>query len=78
MNLLLLLILGSIWGTSFLFIKIVVSEIGPLTLVAGRLGLAALSMGLLLWLRRVPLSRERGSGEATRSLACSTARCRLR
>jgi drug/metabolite transporter (DMT)-like permease len=59
MNLLLLLILGSIWGTSFLFIKIVVSEIGPLTLVAGRLGLAALSMGVILWRRRVPIPRER-------------------
>ena len=59
MNLVLLFILGSIWGTSFMFIKIVVSEIGPLTLVAGRLGLAALSMVVLLRLRRVPLSRER-------------------
>jgi drug/metabolite transporter (DMT)-like permease len=59
MNLLLLFILGSIWGTSFLFIKIVVSEIGPLTLVAGRLGLAALSMGLLLWRLRVSWPRER-------------------
>ena len=49
MNLLLLLVLGSIWGSSYLFIKIIVNEIGPLTLVAGRLGLAALLIwGLLL------------------------------
>jgi len=58
-NLVWLFILGSIWGTSFLFIKIVVSEIGPFTLVAGRLGLAALSMALLLRARRIPFPRER-------------------
>ena len=58
MNLVWLFILGSIWGTSFLFIKIVVSEIGPFTLVAGRLGLAALSMILLLRARRIPFPRE--------------------
>ena len=59
MNLVWLFILGSIWGTSFLFIKVVVSEIGPFTLVAGRLGLAALSMALLLRARRIPFPRER-------------------
>jgi drug/metabolite transporter (DMT)-like permease len=52
MNLVLLVVLGAIWGTSFLFIKIVVSEVGPLTLVAGRLGLAAVLMWTLLALRR--------------------------
>lgn len=59
MNLLLLFILGAIWGTSFLFIKIVVTEIGPLTLVMGRLGLAALLMWILLWIRKVPFPRKR-------------------
>ncbi len=57
MNLLLLLLLGSIWGTSFLFIKIVVSEIGPMTLVAGRLGIASLLIWLLLKARSVPFPR---------------------
>jgi drug/metabolite transporter (DMT)-like permease len=52
MNLLLLLVLGTIWGTSFLFIKIVVSEVPPMTLVAGRLGVAALLMWGLVRLRR--------------------------
>ncbi len=52
MNLLLLLVLGSIWGTSYLFIKIIVNEIGPLTLVAGRLGLAALLIWIILLLER--------------------------
>ena len=59
MNLILLFILGAIWGTSFLFIKIIVTEIGPMTLVAGRLGLAALLMWSILRIRRVPLPRGR-------------------
>jgi len=59
MNLILLFLLGAIWGTSFLFIKIVVTEIGPVTLVAGRLGVAALLMWSILWVRRVPLPRGR-------------------
>ncbi|GAG09861.1 unnamed protein product, partial [marine sediment metagenome] len=36
MNLLLLLILGTIWGASYLFIKVIVAEVPVLTLVAGR------------------------------------------
>lgn len=59
MNLLLLLILGGIWGTSFLFIKIIVGEIGPMTLVTGRLGLAALVIWVLLRMRRTPFPRGR-------------------
>ncbi|MCJ7549161.1 MAG: EamA family transporter [Anaerolineae bacterium] len=59
MNLILLFILGAIWGTSFLFIKIVVTEIGPMTLVAGRLGLAALLMWSIMRLRKVPPPRGR-------------------
>lgn len=46
---LLLLALSAIWGSSFLFIKLAVATIPPMTLVAARLGLAAL--GLLLFLR---------------------------
>lgn len=59
MNLLLLFILGGIWGTSFLFIKIVVGEVPPMTLVAGRLGLASAAMWVFLRLRGVPFPRER-------------------
>ncbi len=58
MNLLLLFLLGGIWGTSFLFIKIVVGEIGPLTLVAGRLGIASLLIWALLLIRKVPFPDE--------------------
>ena len=59
MNLLLLFILGAIWGTSFLFIKIVVGEVPPMTLVAGRLGLAAAVMWAFLRLRGVSFPRGR-------------------
>jgi len=59
MNLILLFILGAIWGTSFLFIKIVVTEIGPMTLVAGRLGLAALLMWSIMWFSKVPRPKGR-------------------
>lgn len=53
---LLLLLLSAIWGSSFLFIKLAVATIPPMTLVAARLCLAAL--GLLVFLavtgRRLP------------------------
>jgi drug/metabolite transporter (DMT)-like permease len=47
-NLAMLLGLAAIWGASFMFIKIAVREISPSTLIAGRLGLAALTLALLL------------------------------
>jgi drug/metabolite transporter (DMT)-like permease len=45
---LLLLVLSAIWGSSFLLIKLAVATIPPMTLVAARLGLAALAMLLFL------------------------------
>jgi drug/metabolite transporter (DMT)-like permease len=39
-----LLILGSVWGASFLFIKVVVEEISPLALVQGRITFGALAI----------------------------------
>lgn len=45
---LLLLALSAIWGSSYLFIKLAVVAIPPMTLVAARLGLAALVMLLIL------------------------------
>ena len=47
-NLLLLLILASLWGPSFLFIKIAVVEISPLQLAALRIGLAAILINIFL------------------------------
>ncbi len=43
-----LLALAAIWGASFMFIKVAVRELTPATLILGRLGLAALTLALLL------------------------------
>ncbi len=59
MNVLLLLILGTLWGASYLFIKVTVAEVPALTLVAGRLTLAALVMGAVLRLRGLSMPRTR-------------------
>lgn len=48
----LLAALGCVWGASFLFIKIIVEETAPVTLVAGRLTLATLPLLVILALRR--------------------------
>jgi drug/metabolite transporter (DMT)-like permease len=41
--------LGTIWGSSFLLIKVGVEDLGPLPLVSVRIGLAAVLMALFLW-----------------------------
>jgi drug/metabolite transporter (DMT)-like permease len=43
-----LALLALIWGSSFMFIKIAVRELDPATLVFGRLGVAALVLGLVV------------------------------
>jgi len=52
----LLFVLAAIWGASFLFIKVAVETIPPMTLVAARLVLAAAAMLVYLWAtgRRLP------------------------
>ena len=50
MNRLVLLALGFAWGSSYLFIKIGVETVTPLTLVAGRTGIGALVLALVLQL----------------------------
>ncbi len=47
-DLALLLLLGVIWGSAFLFIRVAVRDVPPLTLVAGRLLLAAAALLVLL------------------------------
>jgi len=48
-NLLFLLSLASLWGPSFLFIKIAVAEIPPVSLAALRIGIAALLLVVFLY-----------------------------
>jgi len=47
-NVLLLLLLAALWGPSFLLIKIAVAEISPISLIFGRVTLAAILLTLLL------------------------------
>jgi drug/metabolite transporter (DMT)-like permease len=47
-NFLWLLFLAALWGPSFLFIKVAVAEIPPLTLVVGRVGIAGILLYLIL------------------------------
>jgi drug/metabolite transporter (DMT)-like permease len=60
-NLAMLIGLALIWGASFLFIKVAVRELTPATLIVGRLGLAAITLGAL-----VPFVV--GTGETARQL----------
>jgi drug/metabolite transporter (DMT)-like permease len=53
-NFLLLVLLASMWGPSFLFIKVAVEDIPPLTMVLGRVATGAL---VLLFLLRLQGSR---------------------
>ena len=59
MNLLLLLILGTIWGSSYLFIKVAVAEVPVITLIAGRLLLATIILWILLWVLGQSMQRSR-------------------
>jgi drug/metabolite transporter (DMT)-like permease len=60
MNLLLLLLLGAIWGSSYLFIKVILVDVPVFTLITGRLLLsAAIMWGLLPILgHSIPRSRK--------------------
>ncbi|ELR68885.1 Permease of the drug/metabolite transporter (DMT) superfamily [Fulvivirga imtechensis AK7] len=49
-NLLLLLLLASLWGPSFLFIKIAVGEISPVTVAALRIVIAAATLYLFIFI----------------------------
>jgi drug/metabolite transporter (DMT)-like permease len=51
--------LGLIWGSSFLWIKIAVEDVGPFTLVAWRLLIGVAGLGLVVLLRRPSFPRER-------------------
>ena len=46
--LIMLSVLALIWGSSFMFIKVAVRELDPATLIFGRLGLAALTLAIVV------------------------------
>lgn len=53
-----MLLLGLIWGGSFLSIRVALDEIGPLTAVAHRTGWAMVVLWIVVLLRRIPVPRE--------------------
>lgn len=59
-----LFVLSLLWGGSFLFIKVAVTEMPPLVLVLGRVGLAAAALAFALRLFRQPLPRSAGAWRA--------------
>jgi len=48
-----------IWGLSFMFIKVAVVQVPPVYLALGRIGLGALTLVIMLGIRRQPLPRGR-------------------
>jgi hypothetical protein len=50
-----LLVLSALWGSSFFFFKVLVAALPPLTVVLGRVGLAAVILNVFLLLRRDPM-----------------------
>jgi len=51
-------LLGLIWGSSFLLIRIGVAEFKPVELVFIRTSIAAVGLGLVIFFRRVPVPRQ--------------------
>jgi drug/metabolite transporter (DMT)-like permease len=60
-----LVALGSVWGSSFLFIKVVVDETSPMEVAAGRIIFGAAALAPIVWLRGF---RFRGGTRALRDL----------
>jgi drug/metabolite transporter (DMT)-like permease len=56
---LLLLLLGAVWGSSFLLIKLAVETIPPITVATGRIGIGALVLALIVTARGRPWPRGR-------------------
>ena len=51
-------LLALLWGSSYLFIKIAVTTIPPVTLIAARVTIAAIILGAMLWWRGERLPRD--------------------
>lgn len=50
-----LLALGATWGGSFLFIEVLVDEVSPIEVAAGRLTFGAVAVAAFMLVRRIPL-----------------------
>jgi drug/metabolite transporter (DMT)-like permease len=52
-----LIALGAIWGSSFLFMKIAVPAMGPSVMMGGRIGIAAITLSIVAWFIKKSLPR---------------------
>jgi drug/metabolite transporter (DMT)-like permease len=57
-ELVLLLLLATLWGASYTFIKLGVATIAPITLIAARTGIAGLLLLVIMWARGVTMPRD--------------------
>lgn len=53
-----LLLLSILWGGSFFFVEVILTELPPLVLVAARVGLAALALWVVVLALRLPVPRD--------------------
>ncbi|HYI25177.1 MAG TPA: EamA family transporter [Thermomicrobiales bacterium] len=60
---LLLALLGVVWGGSYFFAKVAVEDIGPLTVVFGRVALAAIILTVAMRVRGIPFPTNRAAWE---------------
>ena len=59
-NWVLLLLLSLLWGSSFFFYKVLVAALPPVTVVLGRVGIAAIALHLWLLVKGEAMPRSRG------------------
>ena len=64
-----LLGVSGVWGATFVMVKDALADVGPLTFVAFRFGLAALALLPLLWVRRGGCKSDGGGPNAAPGLA---------
>jgi drug/metabolite transporter (DMT)-like permease len=71
----LLFFLGIIWGAAFMSTKLATADFGPITIAGGRIGVAAITLTIVMWLRgdRFPgiaAPRERNFWLAALAVGC--------
>ena len=65
-----LLALSGLWGSSFFFYKVLGAALPPLTIVLGRMALAAVVLNAVLMARKQALGRAAPWGAARECWAC--------
>jgi len=61
MSLVLLVVLAIIWGASYLFIKLLLIDMGPMAINLARCLIGAMVLWAVVWMRRTPLPKSTGA-----------------